>query len=83
MIKKSITVTDQQDAWIQTQLASGDYASDSEVIRDAIRAKQQHSEEINYIRAALRSGRDSGITDMTPTEILAEIKQELRDEGVL
>ncbi|MGB1027830.1 MAG: ribbon-helix-helix domain-containing protein, partial [Rhodospirillaceae bacterium] len=35
MVKKSITVTDQQDAFIQSQLATGRYASDSEVIREA------------------------------------------------
>jgi antitoxin ParD1/3/4 len=27
MIKKSITVTDQQEQWIQTQMATGNYAS--------------------------------------------------------
>jgi len=83
MIKKSITVTDQQDAWIQSQLASGDYASDSEVIRDALRLKQKQSEEIDRLRAAIKAGRESGITDMTPEEILAEVKGELRSAGAL
>jgi len=83
MVKKSISVTDQQDAWIQAQMATGDYASDSEVIRSAIRAKQQQSEEIEHIRAALKAGRKSGITDMSAQDILREIKEELRCEGAL
>jgi len=53
MIKKSITVTEKQEAWIQAQLASGHYASDSEIIREAIREKQTRSVEIDRIRAAL------------------------------
>ena len=34
MVKKSITVTDQQEQWMQAQLATGNYASDSELLRD-------------------------------------------------
>ena len=40
MIKKSITVTNQQEAFIQAQLATGQYASDSEIIREALREKE-------------------------------------------
>ena len=40
MVKKSITVTDQQESWIQTQIASGQYATDSELIREALREKE-------------------------------------------
>jgi GNAT superfamily N-acetyltransferase len=35
MIKKSITGTEQQEASIQAQLATGHYASDSEVVHEA------------------------------------------------
>ena len=40
MVKKSITVTDQQEQWMQGQLATGNYASDSELLRDLIRKEQ-------------------------------------------
>ena len=64
MIKKSITVTEKQEAWIQAQLASGHYASDSEIIREAIREKQTRSVEIDRIRAAVQAElrRDGGGT---------------------
>ena len=32
MVKKSITVTDRQEAWIQSQMAAGNYGTDSELI---------------------------------------------------
>lgn len=53
LIKKSITITDQQEAWIQEQLETGQYASDSEIIREALREKQARTHEAARFRAAL------------------------------
>ena len=43
MVKKSITVTDQQEDWIQAQMATGNYGTDSELIREALREKQNRT----------------------------------------
>lgn len=83
MIKKSITVTNKHAQFIQAQIASGDFTSDSEVIRDALRLKQAELEEIAVLREALDAARASGFTDMTPDQILTEIKDGLRSEGKL
>ena len=83
MIKKSITVTDKHAEFIQAQVASGDFTSDSEVIRDALRLKQEQAEEIEFLRECVRSARASGISTKNKDEILAEIKDKLRSEGVL
>ena len=53
MVKKSITVTDQQERWIQTQMTTGNYGTDSELIREALREKQDREQEVEYIRAKL------------------------------
>jgi len=37
---KTSTVTEQQDAWIKTQIAAGAFTNDSEYIRDLIRRDQ-------------------------------------------
>ena len=39
MVKKSITITEQQEKWIQSLLAKGQYASDSEIMREALRER--------------------------------------------
>lgn len=83
MVKKSITVTDQQEAWIQSQMQSGQYATDSELIREALREKQSRLAEIESIRAKLIHAEQSGFTQMTRDEILAEFKAELRADGDL
>ena len=83
MIKKSITVTEQQEAWIQAQVENGVYATDSEVIREAIREKQQRMAEIEAVRAILIKAEASGLSERTPEEILAASKTALRRNGSL
>ena len=58
--RKTITVTDQQDKWIKTQIDGGDFVNDSEYIRDLIRRDQARQSEVDVIRSALIRGEESG-----------------------
>jgi len=81
MIKKSITVTEKQEAWIQAQIAPGHYDSASEIIRNAIREKQTRSVEIDRIRAALIAAEESGVSSLDKESIRAAVQAELRRDG--
>lgn len=59
-IRKTITLTDEQNAWIAAQIAVGSYTNDSEAIRDLIRREQERGFEIDTIRQALIEGERSG-----------------------
>lgn len=59
-VRKTITLTDQQDSWIKAQIEAGHYTNDSEYIRDLIRREQERNAEIDAIRAALTEGEASG-----------------------
>jgi antitoxin ParD1/3/4 len=59
-VRKTITLTDQQDNWIKAQIEGGHYTNDSEYIRDLIRREQERNAEIETIRAALIEGEASG-----------------------
>ena len=59
-VRKTITLTDQQDNWVKAQINEGHYTNDSECIRDLIRREQERSAEIEAIRAALIDGEASG-----------------------
>jgi antitoxin ParD1/3/4 len=59
-VRKTITLTDQQDDWIKAQINAGHYTNDSEYIRDLLRREQERSAEIEQIRAALIEGEASG-----------------------
>jgi len=82
MIKKSITVTDQQEAFIQAQIASGHYASDSEIIREALREKELRTAELDQLRAKLIASEQSGISTRTPAQIRDEAKERLQREEI-
>lgn len=59
-VRKTITLTEQQNAWIAAQIDAGSYTNDSEAIRDLIRREQERSLEIESIRQALIEGEQSG-----------------------
>jgi antitoxin ParD1/3/4 len=59
-IRKTITLTEQQDGWVKAQIEAGHYTNDSEYIRDLIRREQERSVQIEAIRSALIEGEASG-----------------------
>ncbi|WP_353217233.1 type II toxin-antitoxin system ParD family antitoxin [Sandarakinorhabdus sp.] len=59
-VRKTITLTAQQDDWIASQIAAGHYTNDSEAIRDLIRRAQERTVETDWIRQALIDGEQSG-----------------------
>jgi antitoxin ParD1/3/4 len=82
MVKKSISVTDQQDSWIKAQIKTGHYGNESEVVRELIRERQlrdqESSAEIEAIRAALIEGEQGGFSDRSVDEIWEEARQRHR-----
>ena len=87
MVKKSISVTDQQNDWIKARIASGHYGNESEVLRELIREKQIQEQEtpaeIEAIRAKLIEGEKSGFIDKSRDEILTGFKGRLQKNGEL
>ena len=72
MVKKSITLTEQQNDWLQSQIQKGLYASDSEILRELIREKQEASLNelrMQAIRSALEEGEASGVSERSPEDI--------------
>lgn len=59
-VRKTITLTDQQYAWVKAQIDGGGYTNDSELIRDLIRREQERTAVTENIRQALIEGENSG-----------------------
>jgi len=87
MVKKSITVTEQQESWIQSQMATGNYATDSEIIREALREKQNRNDEIEAIRSLLIEAEEGvkqhGFSSKTPTQIKQEVLKRKKKNGTV
>ena len=58
--RKTITITENQDNWIKSQITAGGFTNDSEYIRDLIRRDQTSQADIEVIRAALIENEESG-----------------------
>ncbi len=82
MVKKSISITGQQDSWIKAQIKTGHYGNESEVVRELIRERQLRDQEtpaeIEAIRAALIKGEESGFSDRSVDEIWEDARQRHR-----
>ncbi len=82
-VRKTISFTGQHDAWIKARIAAGDYASDSEYVRDLIRRDQQENEKYLALKAAIVEGLKSGISDRGVKDIMQDVEQRLRANGTL
>lgn len=74
-VRKTITLTDKQDQWVKTQIASGDYTNDSEYFRDLVRRDQEQSAKFKALKMAIQEGLDSGISERTLGEIWAQAEE--------
>ncbi len=87
MVKKSISITDQQDNWIKAQVSTGHFGNESEIIRQLIRERQIQEQEtpaeIQWIQAALAEGENSGVSMRAPDEIMNAVIQRKRKNGEL
>ena len=75
--RKTITITDNQEVWIKSQIIAGEFTNDSEYIRDLIRRDQTSQADIEVIRAALIEGEESG--EPQPFDI-GQFKSEMADK---
>jgi antitoxin ParD1/3/4 len=76
-LRKTITVTEQQDRWIKAQIDRGAFTNDSEYIRDLIR-RDQENVKFSALRDAIQEGLDSGISDRSIPQIMAEVEGRLK-----
>jgi len=75
MQRKTITVTEQQESWIKSQVESGQYGNDSEYLRELIRHDQEYKHKVDILRLALIEGENSGISKRSMSDILNDAKK--------
>ena len=73
--RKTITLSEQQDAWVKARIDSGDYTNDSEYFRDMIRRDQRESSELLTLKKAIQEGLDGGISKRSVSEIWQEAER--------
>lgn len=82
----TISLTPKQAERMQSAVESGDYASNSEIVRDALRLWEQREEvraiELEHFRHAYAEGKASGAGEIVDRrEFLEGLKQERSKRG--
>ena len=83
VVRKTITLTEQQGDWVKTRIASGDFTNDSEYFRDLIRRDQARNAQLEAVRAALIEGEQSGISPRSAKDILQAARVSLKADGTI
>jgi antitoxin ParD1/3/4 len=82
----TISLTAQQIARLQGAVDGGGYASNSEIVRDALRLWEQREElralELEHLKRAYAEGMASGKpVEVEPAEFIRSLKAERRSRG--
>lgn len=83
VVRKTITLTEQQGDWVKTRIATGDFTNDSEYFRDLIRRDQARAAQLETVRAALIEGEQSGISPRSADDILQAARAKLKADGTI
>ncbi len=71
----SVTIGAQLDDFISELIATGRYGSTSEVVRSALRLLERQEKQLVALRQAIVAGEQSGASDLTLSQIAAQVKQ--------
>lgn len=74
MARQSISFTKPNDEWLKTQVDNKEYSSKSELVNDLIRQARKQQVQIDWIRVKLDKAENSGFTNDSKDDILAQSK---------
>ena len=80
-VRRIITPTNKENQRGKAQIAAGRFESDSEHVRDLIRRDRERSTSFTALRAAIREGLESGVSERTIPEIAEATDARLRRDG--
>lgn len=81
--RASLSISSPNEAWIQAQIASGEFASRSEVVNDLIRRVREIEAIRERLIAAEQSVAERGWVTDTPQQMLDGFKEKARRNGKL
>ncbi len=79
MPRQSISFTKPNDEWLKSQIESLEYSSKSELINDLIRQARSQQVQIDWIKSKLEKAEESGFTNDSKKQILAQSKSLLNE----
>ncbi len=77
MARQSISFTEPNDKWLNSQVDSKEYSSKSELVNDLIRQARQQQSQVDWIRLKLEKAEKSGFTGDSEMDILNNSRSRL------
>ena len=74
MARQSISLSKPNDDWLKSQVENNEYSSKSELVNDLIRQARKQQVQIDWIQAKLEKAENSGFSNDSKEEILAQSK---------
>lgn len=74
MRRQSISLTEPNDEWLNSQVAGKEYSSKSELVNDLIRQARNQQKQVDWIRLKLEKAEQSGFTTDTQVQIIEQSK---------
>lgn len=79
----NISFTEKQEKYIRNHVKSGNYKNASEVVREALRLHaDEQDRKLEWLRAELQKGIDSGISHRTINDIFEAAKEKAISQKV-
>lgn len=75
MAQMNISIPDQLKVWVESRVADGSYASSSDYLRDLVRQDQREQERVEWLRAEIQGGINSGVSEVDPLEQIEALRQ--------
>ena len=77
MARQSISLTQQNDEWLKSQVDSKEYSSKSERVNDLVRQARKQQVQMNWLKAKLERAEKSGFTEDSKEMIRKQSKAKL------
>ncbi|MCB9425523.1 MAG: CopG family transcriptional regulator [Flavobacteriales bacterium] len=78
MARQSITLANQNDAWLKRQIENQEFTSKSEAVNYLIKQARERDEYVDFVRMKLdKAEKSSFAKNQTREEMLAEFKEKL------
>ena len=74
MARQSISFTQPNDEWLKSQVDNHEQSSKSELVNDLIRQARKQQRQIDWISSKLEKAENSGFTNDSKEQILAQSK---------
>ena len=78
MATMNVSLPEEMKRWVEDQTHTGRYGNASDYIRDLIR-KDQDKKSMAELQALITQGMESGISERTTDQIIAEAKRRLAE----